>query len=129
MTPISRDDYAAYPQKQNQAPPTQYWFNRQETPTVTLFPVPDNGGPYYLNYYACIQVQDANLPGGETPDVPGRWNDVMCAGLAFRLSRVYAPERKNDLKADYDEAWKFAATEDTENVPVRVITKMSGYWR
>src|SRR5271170_1392745 len=33
MTPISRDDYAGYPQKSIQAPSTTYWFNRQITPT------------------------------------------------------------------------------------------------
>ncbi len=128
MTPISRDDYAAYPMKQTQAPPTQYYFDRQITPTVTLYPVPDNGGPYFLNYYACINVQDANLPGGETPNIPNRWFDAMCAGLAWRVSRVYAPDKTANLKTEYTEAWTVAATADIENVPIRIIPKFGGYW-
>ena len=129
MTPISRDDYAAYPQKSMQAPPTQYWLNRQETPTITTFPVADNGGPYTLNMYVCSNIQDANLPSGETPDLPNRWFDVACAGLAYRVSRVYKPEKTAELKIEYDEAWKVAATQDIENVPIRIVPRMSGYYR
>jgi len=129
MTPISRDDYAGYPQKSTQAPPTVYWFNRQITPTITLYPVPDNGGPYTLNYYCCTQIQDANIPSGETPDVPVRWFDALCAGLAYRLARVYAPALEDKRKMDYQEAWQVAATQDLENTPVRIAPRMQGYWR
>lgn len=128
MTPISRDDYASYPQKQIQAPPTIYWFNRQITPQVTVFPVPDNNGPYTLNYYCCTQIQDANIPGGETPDLPVRWFDALAAGLSYRLARIYAPALEATRKADYAEAWALAANQDLENAPVRVVPKTHGYW-
>lgn len=128
MTPISRDDYASYPQKSIQAPPITYWFNRQITPQVTLYPVPDNGGPYTLNYYAAVQIQDAGIPGGETPDLPVRWYDAMCAGLAYRLARIYAPALEDKRKADYAEAWALAANQDIEQAPVRVVPKLQGYW-
>lgn len=129
ISPISRDDYAAYPQKATQGPPNQYWFDRVSTPTVTLYPVPDDGGPYYLNYYAWVQVQDANIPSGETPDLPVRWYDPACAGLAWRVSRVYAQAKTKDLKMEYDEAWKIAATEDVENVNVKVSPGLGRYYR
>lgn len=129
ITPISRDDYAAYPQKQTQGPPNQYWFNRAITPTVTLYPVPDDADTYYLNYYAFVQTEDSNLPAGATPDLPVRWYDAACAGLAMRVSRVYAPAKTKDLKMDYDEAWKLAATEDVENVPVRISPSIGRYFR
>jgi hypothetical protein len=128
ISPISRDDYAAYPQKQSPGPPNQYWMDRLSTPTVTLYPVPDGAGPYFLNYYACVQVQDSNLPSGSTPQVPVRWYDAMCAGLAYRVSRVYMPAKTQELKAEYDEAWKFAATEDVENVPVRISPAIGRYY-
>lgn len=129
ITPISRDDYAAYPMKQTQGPPNQYYFNRLATPTITLYPVPDNGGPYFLNYYAFVQVQDSNIPSGSTPDVPVRWYDALCAGLAYRVSRVFAAPKSQQLKMDYDEAWKLAGTEDVENVNVRVSPQISSYYR
>jgi hypothetical protein len=129
MTPISRDDYSGYPQKSTQAPSTVYWFNRQITPTVTLYPVPDNGGPYTMNYYCCTQIQDANLPGGETPNIPTRWFDALCAGLSYRLARIYAPDREDKRKADYMEAWTLAADQDIENAPTRFIPRLDGYYR
>lgn len=129
ITPISRDDYAAYPMKQTPGPPNQYWFDRLETPTLTLYPVPDNGGPYFLNYYAFVQVQDSNIPSGSTPDVPVRWYDALCAGLAWRVSRTFAPMKTKDLKMDYDEAWKLAGTADTENVPIRISPAIGNYYR
>ncbi len=129
LSPISRDDYAAYPQKQTQGPPNQYYFNRVATPTVTLYPVPDDGGPYYLNYYAFVQVQDSNLPSGSTPDLPVRWYDAACAGLAWRVSRTFAAAKTKDLKAEYDEAWRFAATEDVQNVNLRVSPGVGRYYR
>lgn len=129
ITPISRDEYAAYPQKQTPGPPNQYWFDRIITPTVTLYPVPDGNATYYLNYYAWVQAQDSSLPSGSTPDLPQRWYDAAAAGLAHRVSRVFAPTKTKDLKLEYDEAWKMAATEDVENVPVRVSPMLGGYYR
>ena len=129
MTPISLDDYAGYPQKSTQAPPTVYYLNRQIVPQVTLYPTPDNGGPYTFSYWCCTQVQDANLPSGETPNVPTRWFDVMCAGLAYRLARIYAPALEDKRKADYMEAWQLAADQDIQQVPTRIIPRMGGYWR
>lgn len=129
MTPISLDDYAGYPQKQTQAPPTVYYFNRQITPQVTLYPVPDNGGPYVFTYWCCTQIQDANLPSGETPSVPVRWYDALCAGLAYRLARIYAQALEDKRKQDFNEAWQIAADQDLQNVPVRVAPRMQGYWR
>lgn len=129
MTSISRDDYAAYPVKQTQGPPTQYWFNRQIVPTITTYPVADGGGPYTLNYYAVLQMQDANIPSGETPDVPYRWYDALVAGLAYSVSRIYAPALESIRKTDAQDAWNIAATQDTENAPVRIQPKFAGYFR
>lgn len=129
ISPISRDDYAAYPQKATSGPPNQYYFDRTITPTVTLYPVPDSADTYYLNYYAWVQAQDASITSGQTPDLPVRWYDVACAGLALRVSRPYAPTKTQQLKAEYDEAWKIAATEDTQNVNIRVSPSIGRYFR
>lgn len=128
ISPISRDDYAAYPQKQTQGPPNQYWFDRLVTPTVTLYPVPDGNATYYLNYYAWVQIQDSTVPSGVTPDLPVRWYDAACAGLGYRVSRVFAPQKTQELKMEYDEAWKLAATEDTENVNIRISPAIGRYY-
>jgi hypothetical protein len=127
--PISRTDYASYPNKTAQGAPTVFWFDRLIDPTITLWYVPDQTSTYTLNYYACRQVQDANLPNGEIPNVPYRWLDYMVAGLAHRLSRIYAPAIEAARKADADEAWKIAATQDTENTDLVIAPQMDSFWR
>ena len=39
LTPISRSDYAAIPNKRNQAQPTTYWYDRTEEPALYLWPL------------------------------------------------------------------------------------------
>jgi len=53
----------------------------------------------------------------------------MCAGLAYRLARIYAPALEDKRKTDYMEAWQIAADSDLENTPVRIIPRLSGYYR
>lgn len=129
ITPVSRTEYASFSNKSTPGRPTCYWFDRLIAPTVTLWPVPDTG-TYTLNYYRCTQMMDANLAGGETPDLPYRWLDWMIAGMAHRLSRPYAGLDVEALrKKDAMEAWTIAATQDTENVPLTLAPTISSYYR
>lgn len=128
-TPISRTEYASYATPQTPGPPTVFWFDRTISPTVTFYPTPDGGGPYVWNYYACVQIQDANLPGGETPDVPYLWLDALVAGLAHRLSRIYAPPLEQIRKMDAQEAWAMAAAQNTENTNMSIQPAIGAYYR
>lgn len=128
ITPVSRTEYASFSNKQTPGRPTCYWFDRLIAPTITLWPVPN--APSTLQYYRCLQMQDANLPGGETPDLPYRWYDWFIAGLAHRLSRPYSTIEMEKLrKADAVEAWTIAATQDVENVPLSLAPQISSYYR
>jgi hypothetical protein len=129
ITPISRTEYLSYANQQSPGPPTVYWFDRQEAPTVTFYLVPDANGPYTFDYFSCIQMQDSNLSGGEIPDVPYRWIDALVAGLAYRLSRIYAPTLEPMRKTDATDAWAIAATQDTENVPTVLAPGLANYYR
>lgn len=130
ITPVSRTEYASYANKQTPGRPTSFWFSR--TPpaqTIIMWPVPDANGPYTLSYYACLQGQDANLAGGETPDLPYRWLDAFTAGLSHRLARVYKPELEAVRKVDAQESWTKAATQDTENVALSIAPSIRSYYR
>lgn len=135
VTPMSRTEWASIANKSSQGPPTSYWFDRLISPTVTMWPEPDGNGPYTWAYYAVLQMQDANLPGGETPDLPYRWLGVLVAGLALRLARCYPPQGvdqlafKADRQKDYDQAWQWAAAQDTENVPFTIAPGIGAYYR
>lgn len=126
---ISTYEYGAMPNKATQAPPTSYWYNRQITPQMTLWPVPDLDDTYTLKLQTMVQVQDVGLTSGQTPDMPYRWYDAFTAGLAHRLARVYKPELEDKRKMDYVEAWQFAASEDTEDVPYYIAPGLSAYYR
>lgn len=129
IMPISRTEYSQTPNKNLQAPPTVFWFDRLISPTITLWPVPDQSSYYTLNYYRVTQIQDAELTNGQTVDIPYRWLDAMCAGLAARMAAIYAPDRAVILDAKAMQAYTTAATQDTENVPIYLMPGLSGYYR
>lgn len=129
ITPMSRTEYASINNKAAPGRPTTYWFDRLISPTITLWPVP-NSSTFTLSYYRCTQMEDANLTGGETPDIPYLWLDWFVAGLAHRLARPYANIEMEKLrKADAVEAWTVAATQNVENVPTTLAPTISSYYR
>ena len=125
--PISRTEYASFPNKTDQGVPSIFWFDRILSPTITLWLVPDDS-TVTLQYYRCTQNQDANLQSGETPAVPYRFIDAMVAGLAHRLARIYAPQMEQQRKQDAMEALALAQIADVENVPLSIQPGLQGYW-
>jgi hypothetical protein len=128
LWPISRTEYAAIPNKVTQGRPNQYWFDRLNQPTITLYPVPD-GNTYTLNWYRFRQVQDAVMANGISPEVPNRALDALVAGLAYRLARIYKPEQETQRKSDAGEAWSIYAKQDTEAAPLYIMPALESYWR
>lgn len=127
--PISRTEYASYPNKTQQGVPSVFWYDRLVSPTFTLWLVPDGNGPYTLFYYRTRQIQDANYANGQNVEVPYLWLDALVAGLAHRLARIYAPQLVQVLKMDSDEAWAIAAKQNVEDVPLYISPGLSSYWR
>jgi hypothetical protein len=124
ITRISVSTYATIPNKLQQARPIQIWVERLDQPRVTLWPVPDNVQPYQLVYWRLRRIQDAG-DGVNTMDMPFRFIPCMVAGLAYYLSMKVpgAADRMSVLKAQYDEAWDLASTEDREKAPDRLVPR------
>lgn len=129
ILPVSRTEYASYPNKEQQGFSTVYWFDRLVAPTITLWPVPDGTSAQYLKYYRVRQIQDAALQGAAQVEIPYRWLDAFAYGLAARLAMVWAPDKVQMLKPFADEAYTIAAEQDTEYAPVYISPSLSGYWR
>ena len=127
--PLSQTEYASIANKNAQGPPTQFWFDRLISPTITFYLTPDGGGPYTVYYYRVRQIQDAKLPNAPNIEVPYLWLDALAAGLAHRLARIYKPELEQVRKADADEAWQIAAAQNVENTPMYINPGLSGYFR
>jgi hypothetical protein len=130
IMPVSRTQYASYPNKAQQGFPTVFWFDRLLAPTITLWPVPSAANsPQSLKYYRVRRVQDANLPAGETVEIPPLWLEAFAYGLAMRLAQVWAPQMLASLKPFADESYQIAAEQNVENVATYISPSISGYFR
>jgi hypothetical protein len=98
-----------------------YWA---QVPAVTVWPTPDGSQPYQLVYWRLRRTQDIGS-GVNVADVPFRFVPCMVAGLAYYLALKIpgAEARMATLKAQYDEAWEFASTEDREKAAVRFVPR------
>jgi hypothetical protein len=128
ILPISRTEYASYPNKDQQGFTTTYWFDRLLSPTVTLWPVPD-GTTTSLKYYRVRQIQDANLQSGQQVEIPYLWMEAFAYGLAQRLSTIWAPDKMMMLKPLADEAYNIAAAQNVETAQQYISPMISGYFR
>jgi hypothetical protein len=130
ILPVSRTEYASYPNKQNVGFPTIYWFDRLINPTMTFWPIPSSSsGITQFSYYAVRQVQDSNYTSGQTIDIPYRWLEAFVVGLAARLAMIWNPALTQLLKPAADEAYNIAAQQDTEYVSMYISPQLSGYYR
>ncbi len=129
ISPISRTEYASLPNKATQGVPNQYWFNRRVSPEITFYFTPDSNGPYVARYYSVRQTQDVELSGGDTVEIPYRYLEAFVSGVAWQLSKSYAPQVKESLFGDYQRALQIVMTQDTENVPLFITPGLAGYWR
>lgn len=124
MSPISRADYMAIPNKAQQGVPSQFWFERVITPRVYVWQTAQDTS-YTFYYNAMLQIEDPGNPTA-TLDAPQRFFDAMAGGLAARLALKSAPDRFTVLKDLADTAFYAAAAEDTENVNMRIVPDMTG---
>jgi hypothetical protein len=128
ILPISRTEYASYPNKEQQGFTTTYWFDRLLSPTVTLWPVPD-GTTTSLKYYRVRQIQDANLTSNQNVEIPYLWLEAFAYGLAQRLATIWAPDKIAMLKPLADEAYAIAAAQNVETAQQYISPIISGYFR
>ena len=128
ILPISRTEYASYPNKEQQGFSTTYWFDRLLSPTVTLWPVPD-GTTTSLKYYRVRQLQDANLQNGQQVEIPYLWMEAFAYGLAQRLATIWSPDKMMMLKPMADEAYAIAAAQNVETAQQYISPIISGYFR
>jgi hypothetical protein len=124
---VDRDTYAAFPDKSTPGQPTQYWFNQQILPTITMWQPPDDGGPYTLRYYRARQIQDAVTADGYEPEVPYRFLEAYVAGLAYKLSLTWNPARSAALKPEAVATFDKAKNRDVEKSQLRIVPALSIY--
>ncbi len=119
LQPISRAEYAALPNKAQQgARPTQYYFQRTITPSIFVWPVPQDA-TVTLYYYRMKMQEDAGA-FTDSLNAPNRWMEAIASGLAAKLAVKFAPERQATLQILAQKSYDIAAAEDRERVPLRI---------
>jgi len=98
----------------------------QNLPCVNIWPTPNPPGDQYtFVYWRLRRMQDAGN-GSTVQDIPFRMIPCMVAGLAYHLSMKLPgvdPNRIMMLKADYEEQWLMASSEDRETAPLRIVPR------
>jgi hypothetical protein len=141
ITRISVSTYSSIPNKLQQARPIQVLVNRNSNatypasssyspgataaPSITVWPTPDQTGVYQFVYWYLRRIQDAGSGGEATQDIPFRFIPCLVSGLAYYLAMKLpgGMERLQILKAQYDEDWDRASSEDREKAAVRFVPR------
>jgi len=101
-------------------------------PCINVWPTPNPPGDQYtFVYYRLRRMQDAGN-GTATEDIPFRFIPCMASGLAYYLSSKIPGVDMNRigmLKAEYEQQWDLASSEDREKAPVRFVPRNSFYYR
>ena len=126
MTRMSRSEYANMSVKSSTGKPNQYFVDKQISPTITVWPAPDQNSKYdiYLNVLSRMDDADA---GANTLQIPFRFYPCLAAGLAYYLAMKRAPDKVQMLKALYEEEFQRALSQDEDRASFRVAPDLRGY--
>jgi hypothetical protein len=102
----------------------------QNLPCINVWPTPNApGNQYTFVYYRMRRIQDAGT-GTSIQDIPFRFIPCMVAGLAYLLSMKFPdmdPNRVVGLKAEYEQQWELAQSEDRDTSPLRFVPRNTFY--
>ena len=122
---LSRDEYLTIPTKTTQSRPNQFFLDRQLTPNLKIWPVPENSTDV-LYYDALTRMDDADIYTN-TMDMPFRFYPCLAAGLAYYVALKRAPNRVQLLKSLYEEEFERAAAEDRDRASFNAVPKFEYY--
>jgi hypothetical protein len=120
---ISRDDYISIPNKDTTGRPSQFFVDRQVTPVLKVWPVPDKNTDI-VKFDRLTRMDDADTYAN-TADLPFRFYPCLVAGLAYYISVKRAPDRIQFLKGIYEEEFQRAITEDRDRASFLVVPAQS----
>ena len=122
---ISRDAYLSIPNKATTGRPSQFFLDRQLTPNLKLWPVPENSTDI-IYYDALTRMNDADTYTN-TLEVPFRFYPCLAAGLAYYIAIKRSPERVQLLKSVYEEEFQRAAVEDRDRSSTTISPDLGFY--
>ena len=123
---MSRAEYANMATKSTTGKPNQFVMDKQITPTITIWPVPDKSSTYTVYVNVLTRMDDADM-GANTMQIPFRFYPCLAAGLAYYMALKRAPEKVQLLKALYEEEFQRAMSQDEERASFRVAPYLRSY--
>ena len=123
LSRISRDEYLSIPTKTTTGRPTQFFVDRQITPNLKLWPLPDNDTDVVI-YDALTRMDDADTYVN-TVDMPFRFYPCLAAGLAYYIAMNRAPERLQIRKPISEEEMNRAMDEDRDRASFNVVPSLA----
>lgn len=104
----------------------------QNLPCINIWPTPNAPGDQYtFVYWRLRRIQDGGADGTVIQDIPFRLLPCMVAGLAYYMGMKLPdmdPSRIGMLKAEYEEQWTLASSEDRETAPLRIVPRNMFYY-
>jgi len=101
---------------------SQYYLDRQITPVLKVWPVPENSTDTII-YDRLVRMDDADTQIN-TLEIPFRFYPSLAAGLAYYVAMKKAPDRIQLLKAVYEEELDRALSEDRDRASFVVLPSM-----
>jgi hypothetical protein len=120
---MGRAEYLHIPKKTEQARPNKFFINRQITPTITIWPTPENSTDQII-YYRFIKIEDIDASINDA-NIPFRFLPCLASGLAYYIAVKRKPQMVQMLKAIYDEEFMNASLEDREKVALHFVPSAS----
>ena len=115
---LSRSEFLNIPTKTQTGRPNQFFLDRQITPVLKIWPVPDNNTDI-LKFNRLTRIEDADA-FTDTMDVPFRFYPCLAAGLAYYLSMKKNPQMMGMLKSIYEEEMIRAMEEDRDRASFKI---------
>lgn len=131
LSRLNRDDYWNLPNKQFESQRSlQYWFDRQITPQMYLWPIPNND---FQLFQLVIekQLQDVGSLSNELY-IPNRWIAAVQKALSHQLSMQIPGVDQNRIVYLEDQAnkwYEMAAAEERDKSPIYYTPNISYYTR
>lgn len=125
---FSRDTYTSQPNKNSPGRPLQYWYDKQTTPVMTFWPVPNDTNAQVV-IWRQRQVQDVGSLQQKL-EIPERWFEatiwMLAKNLAFELQGVDSDRRKECVamaKVYLEEA----EDGETDSAPIYIAPNLRPY--
>lgn len=126
MTRLSRSEYSAIPNKSTQGQPLQFFVDKQISPTISVYPTPDETSKYTIHLNVLTRMDDVDA-ATNTLQMPFRFYPCLAAGLAYYISIKKNPERTGLLKQIYEEEFQRALDADEDRASLRITPDISNY--